>query len=112
MKEIKFLGNSLDNIRLFPNEAKQDVGFQLDKIQRGKKPENWKPMKRIGHGVNEILIKSSDGIYRTIYIIISDEAIYVLRAFQKNIEKKAFIDASIIARKISFFTLNRDQHDG
>ena len=94
MKEIKFFGNS------------------LDKIQRGKKPENWKPMKRIDHGVNEIRIKSSDGIYRTIYIIISEEVIYVLRAFQKNMEKKAFIDASIIARKFSFFTLNRAQHDG
>ena len=50
MKEIEFLGDSLNNIRAFPDEVKQDIGFQLDRVQRGHEPSNWKPMKSIGLG--------------------------------------------------------------
>ena len=35
MKPIQFLGNSLKALRDFPEGAKQDAGYQLDKVQRG-----------------------------------------------------------------------------
>jgi phage-related protein len=92
MKEIDFLDDSLDNIRLFSEEAKDDLGFQLDRVQRGEEPDNWKPLKTVGAGVKEIRTKVSDGIYRTVYIAKFEEAIYVLHAFQKKTEKTAKSD--------------------
>ena len=92
MKDIDFLGDSLENIRLFSEEAKDDLGFQLDRVQRGEDPDNWKPLKTVGAGVKEIRTKVSDGIYRTVYIAKFEEAIYVLHAFQKKTEKTAKSD--------------------
>jgi len=92
MKDILFLGDSLENIRLFSEEAKDDIGFQLDRVQRGEEADNWKPLKTVGMGVKEIRTKVSDGIYRTIYIAQLEEAVYVLHAFQKKTGKTAKSD--------------------
>ena len=35
MKPIRFLGNSLECLREFPDDARQDAGYQLDQLQRG-----------------------------------------------------------------------------
>ncbi len=97
MKDIVFLGDSLENIRLFSEDAKDDPGFQLDRVQRGKEPDNWKPLKTVGMGVKEIRTKVSDGIYRTVYIAQLEPAVYVLHAFQKKTGKtsKSDIDKAI-----------------
>lgn len=54
MKKITFLGRSLYNVKNFPHEARREAGHQLDKIQRGNAPSDWKPMQNIGVNVNEI----------------------------------------------------------
>jgi phage-related protein len=54
MKKIQFLGDSLKCLRDFPEDAKQDAGYQLDKVQRGESPDDLKPMPSIGKGVEEI----------------------------------------------------------
>lgn len=95
MKEIEFLGNSLNNIRAFPDEAKQDIGFQLDRVQRGHEPSNWKPMKSIGLGVKEIRTISSEGIYRTVYVAKFKDAIFVLHAFKKKTQKTSKKDLDL-----------------
>ena len=35
-------------IKSFPEDANQDAGFQIDKVQNGETPDDWKPMKSIG----------------------------------------------------------------
>jgi phage-related protein len=45
MKGICFMGKSLDAIRAFPEDARQQAGYQLDRVQRGLEPADWKPMK-------------------------------------------------------------------
>lgn len=67
MKPVRFLGDSLKCLREFPEDAKQDAGYQLDKVQKGKQPDNFKPMPSIGMGVEEIRIRDDSGIYRLIY---------------------------------------------
>ena len=67
MKLIQFLGNSLKCLRDFPDDAKQDAGYQLDQVQRGKKPDDYKPMPSIGKGVEEIRIWDEAGTYCVIY---------------------------------------------
>ena len=84
MKPVTFLGDSLDKVREFPAGARREAGFQIDRVQRGFDPDNWKPMKTIGTGVREIRIRDAAGAFRVIYIAAFAEAIYVLHAFNKT----------------------------
>jgi len=54
MKPITFLGSSLKTVRAFPDAARQDAGFQLDLVQRGQQPDDFKPMPAMGAGVEEL----------------------------------------------------------
>lgn len=84
MKPIRFLGNSLKSLRDFPEDARQDAGYQLDKLQRGEQPDDFKPMSSIGKGVEEIRIWDDSGTYRVIYTARVADAVVVLHAFQKK----------------------------
>ncbi len=100
MKEIEFHGRTLNMIRDFPADAKHEAGHQLDRVQRGNNPTDWKPMPSIGNGVQEIRIQEQ-GQYRVIYIAKLEDAIHVLHAFQKKTQKtrKQDIDAARQALK-------------
>ena len=84
MKKLFFLGDSLKRLRGFNSNAKQDVGFQLDKIQRGEQPDDFKPMPSIGKGVEELRVWDNSGTYRVIYTARIKDAVYILHAFQKK----------------------------
>jgi phage-related protein len=98
MKEIRFCGHSLDVLRSFPVAAKREAGYQLDRVQRGLDPIDWKPMPSIGSGVREIRIMH-EGQYRVIYVAKSSDAVYVLHCFQKKTQKirKQDIEAAKLA---------------
>jgi len=76
MKKIQFLGDSLKCLREFPEDAKQDAGYQLDKVQRGEQPDDFKPMPSIGKGVEEIRVWDESGTYRVIYTARLGEVVY------------------------------------
>lgn len=84
MKVIRFLGDSLKCLRSFPEGARQDAGYQLDKVQRGEQPDDFKPMPSIGKGVEEIRIWDESGTFRIIYTARLADAVFVLHAFQKK----------------------------
>jgi phage-related protein len=84
MKPVRFLGDSLERLREFPEDARHDAGFQLEHVQRGEQPDNFKPMPSIGKGVEEIRVRDDSGIYRVIYTARIADAVYVLHAFQKK----------------------------
>lgn len=84
MKPISFLGNSLESLREFPQDARQDAGYALDQVQRGKQPSDFKPMATVGKGVEELRVWDDAGTYRVIYLARLKEAVYVLHAFQKK----------------------------
>jgi phage-related protein len=66
LKLLRFLGDSLKCLREFPEDARHDAGYQLDKVQRGEQPDDFKPMPSIGKGVEEIRVWDESGIYRVI----------------------------------------------
>jgi phage-related protein len=66
MKPIVFVGDSLKRLREFPEEARQDAGYQLDRVQRGQTPDDSKPMPSIGKGVEEMRVWDESGTYRVI----------------------------------------------
>lgn len=94
MKPIVFLGDSLDRLRDFPQTARRESGFQLDKIQRGLAPDDFKPIQSVGKGAAEIRIQDASGAYRVIYLARLADAVYVLHLFQKKTQRtpKADID--------------------
>lgn len=95
MKPVAWLGDSLECVREFPDAAKHEAGYQLERVQAGKEPADWKPMPSVGLGVNEIRVREG-GAFRVIYVAKFPEAVYVLHAFQKKARKtpKAEIDIS------------------
>ena len=95
MKSIVFLGDSLDAIRSFPDSARRQAGYQLDKVQRGRAPDDWKPMSSLGPGVNEIRIQDEGGAFRVIYVAKLEDAIYVLHAFQKKDQRTRKTDLDL-----------------
>ena len=84
MKIVRFLGDSLKCLRDFPDDARQDAGRQLDQVQRGKQPDDFKPMPSIGKGVEEIRVWDEAGTLRVVYTARLADAVYVLHAFQKK----------------------------
>jgi len=95
MKPIVFLGSSLESIQEFPAAVKRVAGYELDKVQRGDAPKDWKAMPSIGPGVREIRIRIG-GAWRVVYVANRDEAIYVLHAFQKKTQRTAKRDVAAI----------------
>jgi phage-related protein len=100
VKDIRFCGRSLEALRSFQATAKREAGYQLDRVQHGLEPADWKPMPSIGPGVREIRIMH-EGQFRVIYIAKLADAVYVLHAFQKKTQKtrKQDIDAATHALK-------------
>jgi phage-related protein len=86
MKPLNFIGSSLDDLRNFPDEARKAAGFELNSVQRGLEPSDWKPMPGIGRGVKEIRIHVL-GEWRIIYVAKFEDAVYVLHSFQKKTQK-------------------------
>ena len=84
MKAIRFLGDSLKHLRQFPEDVRHDAGYQLDKLQRGLQPDDFKPMPTIGKGVEEIRLWDDSGTFRVIYTARLKEMVVVLHAFQKK----------------------------
>ena len=95
MKPVQFLGDSLQCLRDFPVDARQDAGYQLDKVQRGLQPDDFKPMPTIGRGVEEIRIRDDSGIYRVIYTARLADAVLVLHAFEKKTQRTSRRDIEI-----------------
>jgi phage-related protein len=94
-KPVEFLSNALDDLRAFPVLARREVGYQIDRIQHGLEPDNWKPMATIGAGVREIRIRASSGAFRILYVAKFADAVYVLHCFQKKTQKTSRSDLDL-----------------
>ena len=46
----------------------REAGFQIDRIQRGFLPSDFKPMSNIGKAVAEIRIFDESGAFRLIFV--------------------------------------------
>ena len=95
MKPVEFRGSALDDLRGFPLHARREAGHQLDQVQRGRDPDDWKPMASIGQGVCEIRTRDASGAFRVIYVAKFEDAIYVLHCFQKKTQKTRGRDIAV-----------------
>ena len=100
MKPIAFVGSALDELRDFPASARREAGHQLDRVQRGLDPDDWKPMTSIGPGVREVRVRDEMGAFRVIYVATLADAVYVLHAFQKKTQRTAKRDLDLAASRL------------
>jgi len=107
VKPLTFVDSSLDDLRDFPQSARREAGFQLDKVQKGDDPDDWKPMSIIGSGVGEIRIRDDAGAFRVIYVAKFAEVVYALHVFQKKTQKTSQKDLNLAKDRYKKLTESR-----
>lgn len=99
MKNIVWLGGSHKDLLAFPKLVKQEVGYNLDRLQNGLEPIDWKPMPIIGKGVREIRVHAVNE-YRVLYLEKQNKKIHVLHVFQKKTQKTRQMDIEIARKRM------------
>jgi phage-related protein len=85
LKPIEWVGNSLEDLKDFPEEVQQVVGYALYLAQCGEKHPSAKPLQGFkGAGVLEVVEDFDGDTYRAIYTVKLAGVIYVLHSFQKK----------------------------
>jgi phage-related protein len=84
-----------------PKDARRQAGYQLDRVQNGLEPEDFKPMSDVGSGVQEIRIKDEAGIFRVLYVAKLEDAVDVLHCFQKKTQRTAKSDLDLASKRYS-----------
>jgi phage-related protein len=100
MKPIAFVGGALDDLRDFPDQVRREAGHQLDRVQPGLDPDDWKPMTSVGPGVREVRVRDETGAFRVIYVATRGDAIYVLHAFRKKTQQTPRRDLDLAASRL------------
>ena len=106
LKPLAWLGSALDDLKAFPEDARQRAGFQLFRLQQGLDPTDWKPMPSVGAGVREIRIQTGRA-FRILYVAKFAEAVYVLHAFEKKSQKTAARDVALAEQRLAELTRQR-----
>jgi len=86
-KPIDWRGSSFKDIKddgIFSADARREAGHQLNLVQMGLDPDDWKPFEEVGAGTKEIRINLDDGLFRVMYVAKFAEAVYVLHCFKKK----------------------------
>jgi phage-related protein len=108
VKRVVWLGDSLEQVREFADDARRETGFQLGLVQAGRHPADWKPMPSVGLGVIELRVRMG-GAFRVVYIAKFVEAVYVLHAFQKKSRKTAGADIETARERFKVLIRERRQ---
>jgi phage-related protein len=95
VKDLVFVGSSLDDLRGLPPVARQRSGYQLHLVQNRQEPSDWKPMPSIGAGCREIRVRDSSGAYRVFYVATIGDTVYVLHCFEKKSQRTSKADIEI-----------------
>ena len=95
LKPIFWVGSSKSDLVDFPDDARREAGYQLEKVQHGGEPNDWKPFPDVGPGVKEIRIHEASGAFRVMYLATRPEGIYVLHCFQKKTQQTSQHDIEL-----------------
>lgn len=104
MNALNFVGSAREDLSGFPEEVKQDIGYALFEVQKGRKPQSAKPLKGFGGaGVLELIERFDGDTYRAVYTVRFREVVYVLHCFQKKAKsgiKTPQQDIELIKRRL------------
>jgi phage-related protein len=84
-KPLFWMSSTQDDLRAFPQEVRQVMGYALYLAQLGDKHLDAKPLKGFaGAGVLEIVADHDGDAFRAVYTVRFAGAVYALHAFQKK----------------------------
>ena len=88
VKPVFFVAGSRDDLREFPEEVRDAMGFALWEAQNGRKHVHAKPLKGFGGaGVLEIVADHEGSTFRGVYTVKFPGTVYGLHMFQKKSKK-------------------------
>jgi phage-related protein len=88
IKSLVWIGSSRRDLKAFPAEVRDVIGYSLYQAQMGSKSPSAKPLAGFrGAGVLEIVEDFQTNTYRAVYTVKFAERVYVLHAFQKKSKK-------------------------
>jgi phage-related protein len=77
-------GDSREILQAFPEDVRQNLGFQLWQLQQGEKPSDYRPLPSIGTGVFELRDQDERAWYRVVYLSRINNVIHILHCFEKK----------------------------
>ena len=85
LKPVVWVGSSLRDLRKFPDDVKDHMGYALYVAQRSGRHRDTKILSGFGGaGVVEIIKDYRGDTFRAVYTLRYRGAVYVLHAFQKK----------------------------
>ena len=86
MKKVGWVGNSQDEAQKLPKSIRKAIGFQINLLQQGLEPDDFKSIPTVGKGVFEIRVRNDLGqnTGRCFYIAKFEGKIFILHAFEKK----------------------------
>lgn len=84
MKKLTWIADSRSNVKRFPADVQDDIGYALYVAQLGATSVRAKPLHGLGAGVMEIAVHDESGAFRAVYTVSIGDSIYVIHAFQKK----------------------------
>ena len=85
IKPVRWIASSRDDLRRYPDEVQNHIGYALYVAQIGDIHPSARPLKGFGGaGVLEVVKESSGGTFRAVYTVRFDDALHVLHVFQKK----------------------------
>ncbi|MGQ0815048.1 MAG: type II toxin-antitoxin system RelE/ParE family toxin [Gemmatimonadota bacterium] len=97
-RPLLWVGSARQDLRAFPRPARRLAGHQLDRLQKGLDPVDFKAMPSVGPGVYEIRVRAQ-GAFRIFYVAKFKEGIYVLHAFEKKSQRTSRRDLELGAAR-------------
>ncbi len=96
---IKWEGDSLEEIRSWPKDIRENIGGDLDRLERNEEPLDFRPMGRSLPGVSELRDRDEDFWYRLFYWFHAGW-IYVLHCFRKKTNQTSRGDLEIARQRM------------
>lgn len=84
LARVAWEGDAREVLQSFPEDVKQNLGFQLWQLQQGERPSDYRPLPSVGAGVFELRDQDERSWYRVIYLSRVHDVIYVLHCFEKK----------------------------
>lgn len=110
-KPLIWVGTTLDDLKAFPEEVKDGMGYALHQAQTGAKHPDAKPLKGFGGaGVLEVVEDHDGNTYRAVYTVKLAGFVYALHAFQKKSRKGAKTAQSDIEKVKSRLKIAEQDH--
>ena len=88
LKPLFWVGSCLGDLKGFPADVMDSIGFALHEAQMGGKSRKAKPLKGYkGSGILEVVDRYDGDTYRAVYTVRFKGAVFALHAFQKKAKK-------------------------